>query len=281
LVHDYLFRTLHQALAEDRPANQVPVAPAEQGPPLEPSQPPVSAPQQRAMPLHLGERRAGYQASFRAQQPPAVAAPEGSPPAEPPVANDMPLGLALAQLHGIYVLAQNAEGLVLVDMHAAHERIVYERFKRAWEAQEVQRQPLLVPVAVKVSVREADLAEEQQPVFQRLGLEISRVDRDTLVIREIPAMLRGADVERLLRDLLSDLVVYGSSARIRDEINSVLGTMACHGSVRANRRLSLEEMNALLRDMERTERSGQCNHGRPTWVQLKIGDLDKLFMRGQ
>jgi DNA mismatch repair protein MutL len=178
-------------------------------------------------------------------------------------------------------LAQNAEGLVLVDMHAAHERIVYERFKQAWEAEGVQRQPLLVPVAVKVSPREADLAAEQQEVLSRLGMEISRVDRETLVIREIPAMLRGADVERLLRDLLSDLVVHGSSARIRDEINSVLGTMACHGAVRANRRLGLEEMNALLRDMERTERSGQCNHGRPTWVRLKIADLDKLFMRGQ
>ena len=192
-----------------------------------------------------------------------------------------PLGLALAQLHGIYILAQNAEGLVLVDMHAAHERIVYERLKQAWEAEEVQRQPLLVPVAVKVSPREADLAEEQQQLLQRLGMEISRVDRETLVIREIPAMLRGADVERLLRDLLSDLVVHGSSARIRDEINSVLGTMACHGAVRANRSLGLEEMNALLRDIERTERSGQCNHGRPTWIQLTIAELDKLFMRGQ
>ncbi len=279
LVHDFLFRTLHQVLADDRPA-AAPSAPgAAPVPTFGPASEPRAESRQHSMPLHLGEQRSAYQASFRAQQPAEV-------PAAPPAAADsppdtLPLGLALAQLHGIYILAQNAEGLVLVDMHAAHERIVYERFKQAWEAEEVQRQPLLVPVAVKVSPREADLAEEQQAMLRRLGMEISRVDRETLVIREIPAMLRGADAERLLRDLLSDLVVHGSSARIRDEINSVLGTMACHGAVRANRRLGLEEMNALLRDMERTERSGQCNHGRPTWVRLKIADLDKLFMRGQ
>ncbi len=280
LVHDFLFRTLHQALAADRPA-AAPAAPdAALAPAVAPESQPWAEPRQHSMPLALAEQRSAYQASFRAQQPAEV--PTASPPEAADSAPDTPpLGLALAQLHGIYILAQNAEGLVLVDMHAAHERIVYERFKQAWEAEEVQRQPLLVPVAVKVSPREADLAEEQQPVLRRLGVEISRVDRETLVIREIPAMLRGADVERLLRDLLSDLVVHGSSARIRDEINSVLGTMACHGAVRANRRLGLEEMNALLRDMERTERSGQCNHGRPTWVRLTIAELDKLFMRGQ
>jgi DNA mismatch repair protein MutL len=282
LVHDFLFRTLHQALAADRPA-ATPEAPAPvQAPgPAMPSEPHARGePRQHSMPLNLAEQRSAYQASFRAQQPVEGATGELSADA-PSAADSPPLGLALAQLHGIYILAQNAEGLVLVDMHAAHERIVYERFKQAWDSEEVQRQPLLVPVAVKVSPREAELAEEQQGVLRRLGMEVGRVDRETLVIREIPAMLRGADVERLLRDLLSDLVVHGSSARIRDEIHSVLGTMACHGAVRANRRLGQEEMNALLRDMERTERSGQCNHGRPTWVRLKIADLDKLFMRGQ
>jgi len=233
------------------------------------------------MPLGVGENRSAYRASFLTQQPVRDSAASPLPSAEQTAQGLPPLGLALAQIHGVYILSQTADGLVLVDMHAAHERIVYERLKRAWVEHGVQSQPLLVPIAVKVSSREADLAEEQQPVLEELGLAISRVDQETLVVRGVPAMLRGADVERLLRDLLSDLVVHGSSNRVREHVDSILATMACHGSVRANRRLSLEEMNGLLRDMEHTERSGQCNHGRPTWVSLKLSDLDKLFLRGQ
>jgi DNA mismatch repair protein MutL len=192
-----------------------------------------------------------------------------------------PLGFAVAQLHGIYVLAETPDGLVVVDMHAAHERIGYERLKRAWEGGAVRRQPLLVPVVVAVSPREADLAEAHRELLARLGLGVDRLGEASLAVREIPALLQGADAERLLRDLLSDLAVHGESDRVREEVNQVLATMACHASVRANRRLTREEMNALLREMEETERADQCNHGRPTWVKLSRQELDRLFLRGR
>ena len=192
-----------------------------------------------------------------------------------------PLGFALAQLHGIYILSQNADGLVLTDMHAAHERITYERMKQALTEERLKSQPLLVPVSVQVSPREAELAVEQQAWFARLGMEIDRLGEGALAVRSMPVYLQGADAERLLRDLLSDFAMYGDSKRISDEIDAILSTMACHGSVRANRKLTLEEMNSLLRDMERTERSGQCNHGRPTWVQVSLQELDALFLRGR
>jgi DNA mismatch repair protein MutL len=192
-----------------------------------------------------------------------------------------PLGYALAQLKGVYILAENAEGLVLVDMHAAHERITYERLKRARDAAGIQSQPLLVPVSLAVSQREADLAETHADFFRGLGLLVQRAGSESLVLREVPVSLREADVSQLLRDVLADLAEYGTSSRIASHQDEILSTMACHGSVRANRRLSLAEMNALLRDMEATERSGQCNHGRPTWTQLSLGELDRLFLRGR
>ncbi|MCP4129112.1 MAG: DNA mismatch repair protein MutL, partial [Gammaproteobacteria bacterium] len=192
-----------------------------------------------------------------------------------------PLGFALAQLHGVYILAQNAAGLVLVDMHAAHERVVYERFKQTFEDRGITTQPLLIPASVAVSEAEADLAEEVGDLLGELGMEVDRLDREKLLVRSIPAMLQGTDPEQLLRDLLADMVEHGASDRIRQEINAVLAGMACHGSVRANRRLTVDEMNGLLREMEHTERIGQCNHGRPTWVQLNMDQLDKLFLRGQ
>jgi DNA mismatch repair protein MutL len=192
-----------------------------------------------------------------------------------------PLGFAIAQLHGVYVLAENAEGLVLVDMHAAHERITYERLKAAQGGGGVRSQPLLVPVSVAVSAREAELALREAEALARLGLVVDRIGPETLVVRAIPALLQGADAERLLRDLLADLAVHGTSSRLGEALNAVLATMACHGAVRANRRLTLDEMNALLRDIERTERSAQCNHGRPTWVRLSVAELDRLFLRGR
>ena len=192
-----------------------------------------------------------------------------------------PLGFARAQLHGIYVLAENAQGMVLVDMHAAHERITYERLKTAHEGAGIKSQPLLVPITVSVSAKEAQLVEDASEIFSQLGFEVDRVADESIKLRQIPVVLSNSDVETLLRDVLSDLLTHGTSSRIQQELNEILSTMACHGSVRANRKLTIEEMNALLRDMETTERSGQCNHGRPTWIQLTIAELDKLFMRGR
>ena len=192
-----------------------------------------------------------------------------------------PLGYAIAQLKGIYILAENREGLIIVDMHAAHERITYERMKGAFDDQGLISQPLLVPESLAVSQREADAAEQHNDVFAKLGFVVERAAAESVIVREIPAILRGSEVEALLRDVLSDLLEHGNSERIRDHINEILSTMACHGSVRANRKLSNPEMNALLRDMEATERSGQCNHGRPTWSQLTLDQLDKLFLRGR
>jgi DNA mismatch repair protein MutL len=192
-----------------------------------------------------------------------------------------PLGYALAQLKGIYILAENAGGLVLVDMHAAHERITYERLKTSRDQEGIRSQPLLVPQSVAVSQREVQVAGEHGALFQRLGLAVDVAGEESLVIRQIPVSLRDSDVEQLLRDVLADLIEFGSSERIEAHMDEILSTMACHGSVRANRRLTIPEMNALLRDMEETERSGQCNHGRPTWTQLGLDELDKLFLRGR
>ncbi len=192
-----------------------------------------------------------------------------------------PLGFAIAQLHGIYILAENESGLIIVDMHAAHERITYERLKRDREQRQLKTQRLLVPVTVAVSEKEADLAESRQQEIAGFGLQVDRLAPESLRITQIPALLEKADPASLLRDVLADLITLGSSQRVTEMANEVLSSMACHGSVRANRRLTIPEMNALLRDMERTERSGQCNHGRPTWSHLTIQQLDRLFLRGQ
>lgn len=192
-----------------------------------------------------------------------------------------PMGFAIAQLKGIYILAENAQGLIIVDMHAAHERITYERMKASFDSQGLVSQPLLVPESLSVSEREADITDKSAEIFSQLGFVVERAAAESIVVREIPAILRGSEVEGLLRDVISDLLMHGTSERIRHHINDILSTMACHGSVRANRKLTISEMNALLRDMETTERSGQCNHGRPTWSQLSLDELDKLFLRGR
>ncbi len=206
-------------------------------------------------------------------------APSGMPEASE--GETPPLGYAIAQLHGVYILAQSADGLVVVDMHAAHERIVYERMKRGVAGEGVTSQPMLVPLTLNVSQREADHAEQYAEDMATLGLQLDRMGPETVTVRQIPALLRDADMEQLVRDVLSDLVAHGQSQQVEARIEHLLGTMACYGSVRANRQLTIPEMNALLRDMEATERSGQCNHGRPTWTRMSMGDLDKLFMRGQ
>lgn len=192
-----------------------------------------------------------------------------------------PLGYAVAQIQGVYILAENLHGLIIVDMHAAHERITYERLKSAFSEDSIRSQPLLVPITINVSEAEVTLAEKHQQFFQSLGFNVDPMGKESLVIRQVPSILRESDVEQLLRDVLSDIAMHGDTKRILEEINSIFSTMACHGSVRANRKMTIPEMNALLRDMESTERSGQCNHGRPTWVQMSISQLDKLFLRGQ
>jgi len=280
LVHDFIFRTLHQVLADERPDTGEIVQPVEvPGRAAEMASAGAgggeAVPRQAGLGLGVAERRVQYRASNAWQAPPTAPAPLDDEEEVPP------LGFALAQLHGVYVLAQNVEGLVLVDMHAAHERITYERFKAAREGEGIRSQPLLVPVSVSVSPREAELAGQHTQTFEALGMEVDRLSEQILVVRALPSLLRGADAERLLRDVLSDLAAFGNSQRVLASINEVLGTMACHGSVRANRRLTVEEMNALLRDIERTERAGQCNHGRPTWIPLSMQHLDRLFQRGQ
>jgi DNA mismatch repair protein MutL len=194
---------------------------------------------------------------------------------------DHPLGFALGQIHGVYVLAQNARGLVIVDMHAAHERILYEQFKRALAERTVAVQPLLIPVSMTADAVEIGTAEEEREALEALGFDLAALSPTTLAIRAVPALLKDADLPALARAVLADLHAYGGSRVLTERQHELLGTLACHHAVRANRRLTLDEMNALLRQMEATERADQCNHGRPTWYQLTLADLDRLFLRGQ
>jgi DNA mismatch repair protein MutL len=296
-VHDFVFRSLARVLAELRPDDAPVAAPNLPASDLQAAAPLMSYQNTIALPERdfrgVGDQRASFAGLYTpspvsaARLDAAVTAGvdmTGVPPGRQQQADEKtdipPLGYALAQLKGIYILAENAQGMVLVDMHAAHERITYERLKSAYEGHNIARQPLLVPQGVAVSEREADCAEENRALFEQLGLVVDRVGPESLLIRQIPALLANGNSEQLLRDVLSDLQQHGSTARLRESVNEVLSTMACHGSVRANRRLTIPEMNALLRDMEITERSGQCNHGRPTWVQVSLAELDKWFMRG-
>ena len=293
LVHDFLYRTLDDALSGARAgghpgAMETPltamaaVAYAQAGPAAAHA---FAAHRQGG--LGLREPLADYAALFGAGSPPPGLAGIGriagsnAATSNADHAGIPPLGFALAQLHGIYVLAENANGLILVDMHAAHERITYEKLKTAQDGEGIRSQMLLVPLTLSVSEREAAVAEEQGDRFAALGFDIARSGLQSIGVRRIPVLLDGADVARLVRDVIADLTVHGQTRRVEESTNALLGTMACHGSVRANRRLSLLEMNALLREMESTERSGQCNHGRPTWVQLTIAELDRLFLRGR
>jgi DNA mismatch repair protein MutL len=279
-VHDFLFRSLHQALGQVRPERQI-ESPAFA---LGRQNAPDAAPSQVGLGFRGG---AGGDRSGRVREQLQSYAALLDPGTGDTTIDDRqddevpPLGFAVAQLKGIYILAENRDGLVVVDMHAAHERIVYERMKRNAAEERIIGQPLLVPLSFNVSRAEGDLVEEQAETFRRLGFEVERLGPEQLRLRAVPALLRNADSEQLLRDVLADIAEHGRSARIDEFHDTMLSTMACHASVRANRQLTLAEMNALLRDIEQTERSGQCNHGRPTWKQLSLAQLDKLFLRGQ
>jgi len=230
---------------------------------------------QPRMGLPVSEQIAAYQQVLGSQSFQGQAGAPGDDDSIPP------LGFALAQLHGVYILSQNERGLVMTDMHAAHERITYERLKSRSLAEGIRSQRLLVPLTVQVSASEAELAEGCREQLALVGLVLDRSGPESILLREVPALLADADSASLLRDVLSDLARQGDSDRVATATNEILSTMACHGSVRANRQLNIAEMNALLRDMERTERSGHCNHGRPTWVQLDMATLDRLFLRGR
>ena len=277
LVHDFVFRTVQEALAATTPGAQAVTLSATgfYTPGSAPGYRPAGL-QPQQMPMDVRETLAAY-ANLHMPLPAATAdAPQAAPASGTP-----PLGFALAQLHGIYILASAPEGLILVDMHAAHERITYERMKAAIQQGGVVSQPLLVPLSVAVSKREADLAESAATALSQSGFLVERRGPESLSIREVPALLAREDLAALLRDLLADLAEHGETRRVDESLERVLANAACHTSLRAHRELTLAEMNALLRDMERTPRADQCNHGRPTWTRLTHSELDRLFLRGR
>ncbi|MFQ6004116.1 MAG: DNA mismatch repair endonuclease MutL [Woeseia sp.] len=266
-VHGLVSQVIEYALGETRPGGHG--AGAQRADPSG-----AAMPGQRRMPL-----RGGGAASSAAVAE-AIGAYRAMAREPVAVADDVPpLGYAIAQLAGVYVLAENPDGLVIVDMHAAHERIVYEKLKKAFDAGDIVRQPLLVPVTVAVSESEAALVESE--LISQLGLVVTRGGPTSIVIREVPALLNQADIEGLVRDVLSDLQGAARSNQVEVACHELLATMACHHSIRASRQLTVDEMNALLREMERTDRADQCNHGRPTWANISIAELDRLFLRGR
>jgi DNA mismatch repair protein MutL len=287
-VHDFVFRTLEKVLADTRPsAESAGSAPADWL--TGAANFAADAPRQAHFALPEAAHRASADA-YRSFLSPASSSAstqvrDESPAQGPsngaaPHGTSAPLGYAIAQLHGVYILAQAADGMVLVDMHAAHERIMYEGMKKLL-AGETSQQQLLMPEVLQVTPAQADMAEEHSQEFSALGFGVTRLGPDQLALRAVPTLLAGRDPAGIVCDVLSDLLESGHSRRVEESINHLLATMACHAAVRAQRSLSLPEMNALLREMEGTERADQCNHGRPTWVRLSMGELDRLFLRGR
>ena len=285
-VHDFLFRALYRSLAELRPETSPVIKhesfEADTSEPVLMNKGSISSKQgthranytaQTSLPMQVTEQVNSYARLYPqvTAEIESKAVLEGMPP----------LGYAVAHLHAIYILAETENGIILVDAHAAHERITYERLKTQYHQGSVPSQPLLLPLKIQVNQEEADLVEQQQAFFEQLGFEVNRIAPEAIVLRATPILLGKQDMDSLIKDILADLVTYGSSQRILEYSNELLATMACHSSVRAKRKLTVDEMNALLRQMEQTERIGQCNHGRPTWIELSTTDLDKFFLRGQ
>lgn len=310
-IHRFIFHALHKALATPTGTSNLVTASQAAHNPFSPSGysgesglgPPSNGGGfstgayptfQSRMDLRAGEASSFYQTLFgqsngNIQTEGGLSAAPGAnshaPAGDAISSHEFPLGFAVAQIHGVYVLAQNSLGLVVIDMHAAHERIMYEKLKVALDAREVPMQPLLLPVSFQADRLEVATVEDELSAgrgnLRQLGFDLAVLSPTTLAVRATPVMLQNADAVALARDVLRDLRDYGASRALTERRNEMLGTMACHAAVRANRSLSIPEMNALLRDMEATERSGQCNHGRPTWFQVTMGELDKMFMRGK
>ncbi|MCK5898047.1 MAG: DNA mismatch repair endonuclease MutL [Methylococcales bacterium] len=278
LVHDFLFSALYRSLAEQRPK-----------PITETTDIDYSSPTESPTAVNYASNNHNYKTtqaqiplSIQEATPDYIVRPLNNETLTENTVKTFPtLGFAVAHLHNTYILSETQEGIILVDAHAAHERITYERLKSQYHQNNIATQPLLLPIKITISADEANCAEQQQPFFKNLGFELNRISPETLLLRTVPILLAKANVEKLITDVLSDMMVQESSDRIQDKTHAILATMACHNSVRSGRKLTTDEMNALLRDIEITERGNQCNHGRPTWVQLSKNVLDKFFLRGQ
>ena len=294
-VHDYIYRTLHRVIAQLTPEESETSLPTPQNIPTgiqnisgQGSHGYGARGVQQNIKMMVREQIQGYAAlsgqdGVQSESPEisAISEPENQASFQKTEEDIPPLGFAIAQLKGTYILSENKDGLILVDMHAAHERITYEMLKLQSASSTLNSQPLLVPVQLNVSQSEALFAEQYVEEFNLLGVELDRLGEEKLIIRSVPEILRHSNIELLVRDTLSDLMEFGVSDRIQDAHHEILSSVACHGSVRANRKLELAEMNALLRQMEEVERSGQCNHGRPTWMSVSLSEIDKWFMRGR
>lgn len=293
LVHDFIFNAVQDALAHAHPGGTCHHTPPSEPAPLVDKSPLLAKPKDQLG--HIFDQQPARPASYPTYEKPKLVpqkvqeqmtlyrhlqTPTPVPPQEQTFQHP-PLGYAIGQLQGIYILTETANGLSVIDMHAAHERIVYEKMKTAFAQQTIAIQTLLVPLTIVLSEREVNAVEQASDFFQQLGFKVARLSQETIVVREIPALFTDAPLEQLVRDIVSDLLTHGESARAQENMNRLLGTLACHSAVRAKRRLTIAEMNALLREMETTSHSGQCNHGRPTCVELSLADLDKLFLRGR
>jgi DNA mismatch repair protein MutL len=286
-IHQFVFHTLHQALSTPLAESNAAVLAASQTAERSLSESaPTSYFQQHKISFGAAQQQAAYRL-WEVQTEDSNQEKNTEPGSvsicnpQPAIQDEHPLGHALAQLSGIYILAQNEQGLIVVDMHAAHERIVYERLKTAFDQQQMPTQPLLIPVSFAADALDVATTEEEQEALAQLGFDIAPLSPTTLAVRTMPAMLKQTHAEAAARDVLHELREYGASRALTERRNELLATLACHSAVRANQQLTLPEMNNILREMERTERSGQCNHGRPTWFQISLDELDAMFMRGK